>query len=162
MNIVLCGFMGSGKTVVGRELSKITGRRFIDTDEFIEQRQGIAIKAIFAAHGEEYFRRLEYECCLEVGNLKNCVISTGGGAVTFERNTEALRQNGRIVFLNADFDVICRRIGDSSSRPLFRDKVKAKALYDERLEKYLNAADYVIDGNMAARKTALEIAELFK
>ncbi len=61
MNIVLCGFMGSGKTVVGNELSKIMGRKFVDTDELIEQEQGVAVKAIFAAHGEDYFRDLEFE-----------------------------------------------------------------------------------------------------
>ena len=59
-NIVLCGFMGSGKTVVGGELAKIMGAKFVDTDELIEKEQGVAIKAIFAAHGEDYFRDLEY------------------------------------------------------------------------------------------------------
>jgi shikimate kinase len=161
MNIVLCGFMGSGKTVVGNELAKIMGRRFVDTDELIEQEQGVAIKAIFAIHGEDYFRDLEFECCKKVSTYKNCVVSTGGGAVTFERNVEALKQGGKIVFLDADFDVICERIGNSTNRPLFQDKVKAKELYDERKSKYLKAADYVINGNMSARKTAMEIAELF-
>lgn len=162
MNIILCGFMGSGKTVVGTELSKIMGRRFVDTDELIESEQGVAIKAIFAAHGEAYFRELEYECCRKVAELKNCVVSTGGGALTFERNVEALKKSGKIVFLDADFDVICERIGDTNTRPLFQDKEKARALYDERKSKYLNAADYVIDGNMSARKTAMDIAEMFK
>lgn len=162
MNIILCGFMGSGKTVVGNELAKVMGRRFVDTDEMIEKEQGIAIKAIFAAYGEEYFRDLEFKCCRKAADLKNCVVSTGGGAMTFERNVEAIKKGGKIVFLDADFDVICRRIGNSNTRPLFQDREKAKALYDERKSKYLAAADYVIDGNMSARKTALEIAELFK
>lgn len=162
MNIILCGFMGSGKTVVGTELSKIMGRKFVDTDEWIEQQQGIAIKAIFAAHGEDYFRDLEYECCKKIADMKNCVVSTGGGAMTFQRNVDAVRNSGRIVFLDADFDVICQRIGNSTTRPLFQDIEKARALYDERKAKYMAAADIVIDGNMSARKTALEIAELFK
>lgn len=162
MNIVLCGFMGSGKTVVGNELSKIMGRRFVDTDELIEQEQGVAIKAIFATHGEDYFRDLEFECCKKVSELKNCVVSTGGGALTFERNVEALKTNGKIVFLDASFDVICDRIGNSNNRPLFQDREKAHALYDERKSKYLSAADYVVDGDMSARKTAMEIADIFK
>ena len=62
-NIVLCGFMGSGKTVVGKELAKILGVKFVDTDELIEKEQGVAIKAIFAIHGEDYFRDLEHEVC---------------------------------------------------------------------------------------------------
>lgn len=162
MNIILCGFMGSGKTVVGSELAKIMGRRFVDTDELIEEEQGVTIKAIFAMYGEEHFRDLEYECCKNVSRLKNCVVSTGGGALTFERNVEALKESGKIVFLDADFDVICDRIGDNTNRPLFQDKEKARALYDERKSKYLACADIVIDGNMSARKTAMDIADMFK
>ena len=161
-NIILCGFMGSGKTTIGMELAKIMGRKFVDTDELIEKEQGIAIKAIFAAHGEEYFRQLEYECCKEVADMKGCVESTGGGALTFQRNVDALREGGKIVFLDASFEVICDRIGNSKTRPLFQDREKARALYDERKSKYLAAADYVVDGDMSARKTAMEIAEIFR
>ena len=161
-NIVICGFMGSGKTTVGNELAKIMGRRFIDTDAMIEKEQGVAIKAIFATHGEDYFRELEYECCKKISSLKNCVISTGGGALTFERNVEALKSGGKIIFLDADFETICERIGNSSNRPLFQDREKARALYNERQKKYLEAADIVIDGNMSARKAALDIASMFR
>lgn len=161
-SIVLCGFMGSGKTVVGKELAKILGVKFVDTDEMIEAEQGVAIKAIFATHGEDYFRDLEHEMCKKVADMKNCVVSTGGGALTFQRNVDALKKGSKIVFLDASFDVICDRIGDSTTRPLFRDKEKAKLLYDERKDKYLAAADIVIDGDMSARKTALDIAEMFK
>jgi shikimate kinase len=162
MNIILCGFMGSGKTTVGQELAKIMGRRFVDTDDMIEQQQGIAIKAIFAVHGEDYFRDLEHQCCKDISQLKNCVVSTGGGALTYQRNVDAIKNGGKIVFLDTDFDVICDRIGESTTRPLFQDKAKAKELYDQRKSKYLSASDYVIDGNMSARKVALEIAEIFK
>ncbi len=154
--------MGSGKSTVGSELAKITGRRFIDTDAMIEREQGVAIKAIFATRGEDYFRELEFECCKKVSALKNCVISTGGGALTFERNVDALKSGGTIVFLDADFETICERIGNSKNRPLFNDTDKARELYNERHSVYLNAADIVIDGNMSARKTALEIAQMFK
>lgn len=161
-SIVLCGFMGSGKTVVGRELAKIMGCKFVDTDEMIEAEQGMAIKAIFATRGEEYFRDLEHEMCKKVADMKNCVVSTGGGAMTYRRNVDAIKQGSKVVFLDASFPVICQRIGDSTTRPLFRDKEKAKQLYDERKAKYLAAADYVINGDMSARKTALEIADIFK
>ena len=118
-NIVLCGFMGSGKTVVGKELAKILGVKFVDTDELIEKEQGVAIKAIFAIHGEDYFRDLEYEVCKKIPEMKGVVVSTGGGAMTFERNVEAVKQGSKIVFLDASFDVICERIGDNTTRPLF-------------------------------------------
>ncbi|WP_294775523.1 shikimate kinase [uncultured Eubacterium sp.] len=161
-NIVLCGFMGSGKTVVGKELAKILGVKFVDTDELIEEEQGVAIKAIFAAHGEDYFRDLEYEMCKKVAEMNGVVVSTGGGAMTFKRNVDAIKEGSKVVFLDASFDVICDRIGDSTTRPLFQDKEKAKKLYDERKDKYLSAADYVINGDMGARKTAMQIAEIFR
>lgn len=162
MNIILCGFMGSGKTVVGKELARILGRKFIDTDEYIEQQNGVSIKAVFASRGEAYFRELEHVACKELASEKNCVISTGGGALTFERNVKALRQSGKIVFLDASFEVICERIGNNTTRPLFQDKEKAKLLFDERHEKYVKAADFIIDGNMSAMKTAMDIASIIK
>lgn len=162
MNIVLCGFMGSGKTVVGKELSKIMGRKFVDTDELIEAEQGITISAIFAAKGEEYFRDLEFEMCKKVAEMKNVVVSTGGGAMTFSRNVEAIKKGSRVVFLDASFDVICDRVGTGSTRPLFKNRENAKKLYDERKEKYLAASDIVINGDMSARKTAALIADMFK
>lgn len=162
MNIALCGFMGAGKTVVGKELAKVTGRKFVDTDEMIEAETGVSIPAIFASRGEEYFRDLEFEICKKAAELKNSVISTGGGAMTFERNVEAIKKGAKVVFLDASFDVICDRVGDASSRPLFKNRENAKALYDERREKYIAAADFVVDGDMSARKTAVMIAELCK
>lgn len=161
-NIVLCGFMGSGKTVVGKELAKILGVKFVDTDELIEEEQGVAIKAIFATHGEDYFRDLEYKMCKKVAEMNGVVVSTGGGAMTFKRNVDAIKEGSKVVFLDASFEVICDRIGDSTTRPLFQDKEKAKKLYDERKDKYLSAADYVINGDMGARKTAMQIAEIFR
>lgn len=161
-NIVLCGFMGSGKTVVGKELAKILGVKFVDTDELIEKEQGVAIKAIFATHGEDYFRDLEYEMCKKVAEMNGVVVSTGGGTMTFKCNVDAIKEGSKVVFLDASFDVICDRIGDSTTRPLFQDKKKAKKLYDERKDKYLSAADYVINGDMGARKTAMQIAEIFR
>lgn len=162
MNIVLCGFMGSGKTVVGKELAKIMGRRFVDTDQLVEARSGVSIPAIFQVHGEDYFRELERAACAEAAEIPNCVISTGGGALTFDENVRTLRTTGKIVLLDASFEVICQRVGNGANRPLFRDSVQAKALYDARQAKYRAAADYVVDGDASARKTALTIADLFR
>ena len=94
--------------------------------------------------------------------MKDAVFSTGGGGMTFQRNVDAVKNSGKIVILDADFDVICKRIGNNTNGPLFQNKEKAKALYDERKAKYLACADIVIDGNMSARKTALDIAQMFK
>lgn len=162
MNIVLCGFMGAGKTVVGKELAKVTGKKFVDTDELIEQETGVSIPAIFATRGEEYFRELEFEICKKVADMKNVIVSTGGGAMTFQRNVDAIKKGSSVIFLDASFGVICDRVGDASTRPLFKDRENAKKLYDERREKYIAAADYVVNGDMSARKTAIQISELFK
>lgn len=162
MNIVLCGFMGAGKTVVGKELAKVMGRRFVDTDELIEQKTGMSIPAIFAARGEDYFRELEFEACKEVAEMKNVVVSTGGGAMTIERNVKAVKEGSKVIFLDAAFDVICDRVGNGASRPLFKNRENAKKLFNERREKYLAAADYIVDGNISARKTAVLISEIVK
>lgn len=162
MNIVLCGFMGAGKTVVGKELAKITGRSFVDTDELIEQEQGKTISEIFAESGEDYFRELEYKMCAKVAKMENAVVSTGGGAMTFERNVQAIKKGSRVVFLDTSFNVICKRVGDAETRPLFKNRENAKRLFDERREKYIKASDYIVNGNMSVSRTANAIAEMFK
>lgn len=162
MNIVLCGFMGCGKTTVGKELARITGRKFVDTDEMIEQQEGVSISEIFETKGEAYFRGLEHEICKKTCGLKNAVISTGGGAMTFERNVSAIRENSKIIFLDASFETVCERVKNGETRPLFRDKNKAKQLFDERKSKYVHAADYIADGNLSPSLTASNIAEWFQ
>ena len=105
---------------------------------------------------------MERAACAEAAEIPNCVISTGGGALTFDENVRILRTTGKIVLLDASFDVICQRVGNGANRPLFRDPVQAKALYDARQAKYRAAADYAVDGDASARKTALTIADLFR
>ena len=103
MNIILCGFMGAGKTRIGKEISKLTGREFIDTDDIAEEIAGKRIADIFAQSGEQEFRKIETEACIRAAEHDNAVISTGGGAVTFERNTEILKGSGIIIFIDASF-----------------------------------------------------------
>lgn len=161
MNIVLCGFMGSGKTSVGKELAKMCGKSFVDTDELIEDEQGISISTIFSRFGEDYFRDKEFEICKKVSKMNNVIVSTGGGALTFDRNVEAIKENGTVIFLDVPFEVICERIGNGETRPLFKNKENAKKLYDERKCKYENASDFTICGNISPRDTAIKIAKLF-
>ena len=85
-NIVLCGFMGSGKTAVGNQLSKLTSRNYVDIDQYIENKSGKTISEIFAESGEQYFRDLEYEAAKELSLKKGCIISAGGGTLLYERN----------------------------------------------------------------------------
>lgn len=161
MNLVLCGFMGSGKTSVGKHLAKITGKTFIDTDELIEKEQGISISEIFSLHNEDYFRDLEFEICKKVSKMDNVIVSTGGGAMTFDRNVKALKENGTVIFLDVPFDIICKRIGNDETRPLFKNKESAKKLYDERKCKYEKASDFTFNGDLSSKDIAKIIAKKF-
>ena len=156
-NIVLCGFMGTGKTSVGKELAKRLNYTFLDTDELIEQEQSITIKKIFEKYGEEYFRNLEYEACKKVSEMKNLVISTGGGAMIYKRSVDIMKKKNIVIFLDSSFEVICKRIDKSDTRPLFQDKNKARKLYNERKEKYKEIADYTIQADGTVEEVVNEI-----
>jgi len=118
MNIVLTGFMGTGKTEIGRALAGNLGWAYADTDELIEKKAGLKIKLIFEKYGEEHFRRLEEETVKNIGELNNHVISTGGGVVLRSVNMDNLEKNGFIVNLYASPGIIFDRIKGSDDRPL--------------------------------------------
>lgn len=118
-NIVLTGFMASGKTVVGKELAQKIGRKFIDSDVVIEEKCGMAIPEIFEKFGEGYFREVETKVIEELSHEKNAVISTGGGVVLNEDNIANLRRNATIVNLEPEKEVIVARLStDDGTRPL--------------------------------------------
>ncbi len=140
MNIVLVGFMGSGKTTLARMLSKKHGFRFVDTDKLIEKKERMTISEIFSLKGENYFREVERQVIDdELCFCDNCAIATGGGMPCFFDNMEKLKTLGWVVFLKAPFDVILDRVKGSSKRPLFKDVEKAKELYFKRIGCYSKA-----------------------
>jgi len=101
--IILCGFMASGKTTVGRELAKEISTHYIDTDELLIETYEMDIPAIFAKYGEDYFRDLEHEIAIKVSKMPSGVISTGGGMLTFDRNGEVLKKGSTIICLVREF-----------------------------------------------------------
>ena len=117
MNVVMIGFMASGKTSVGRRVAKRLGFCFMDMDQFIEQEQGRTISEIFATEGEPYFRVLETGLLRRLTRHDNTVISCGGGVVTTPGNLPLLKQIGAVVFLNADPEDIIRRLEHDTRRP---------------------------------------------
>lgn len=117
-NIVLIGFMGTGKSVVGRALAKRLRRRFVDTDSEIEAAAGLTIPEIFSRHGEPYFRHLERQVVQRVAAGAGQVIAAGGGTVVDEENARVLRATGVIVWLVASPEAIYQRVGRSTNRPL--------------------------------------------
>ncbi len=139
MNIVLTGFMASGKTQIAKELSKLTGYELVDTDELIEQKAGLSINDIFEKYGEDKFREIEHEIIIKVSKLDNAVISTGGGVVLNSDNVKSLRKNGVIINLAPDFDTILNRLNSArATRPLLKnsDIEDVKKRFCDRLPFY--------------------------
>ncbi|MDD6483471.1 MAG: shikimate kinase [Clostridiales bacterium] len=122
MNIVLTGFMASGKTEISKILAKKLDYKLIDTDECIERNEGTTINELFEKYGEEYFRSLEHEVVKKAAKEDRAVISTGGGVVLNRANIDALRQNGIIINLAPDFETIRERIERAAAtRPLMKN-----------------------------------------
>jgi shikimate kinase len=120
-NLFLTGFMGTGKTAVGRALAERLGRSFLDLDAEIERAAGRSVPEIFARFGEEGFRTREREALERLSGLDRAVVATGGGAVLDARNRKTMRARGRIICLTADVDTILRRVGRAADRPLLAD-----------------------------------------
>lgn len=158
-NIILCGFMGCGKSTVGTALAKLLSRDFIDMDSFIEARENMKIPEIFEKNGEEYFRSSEYNAIVALSGMQNLVIASGGGALQRRENVDAMRQNGDIVFLNASFDVCYSRIKDSD-RPLVKklSREELERIYNERAPVYREAASITADCTDNPDETAKIIA----
>ncbi len=124
MNLVLVGFMASGKTAVGRRLAKRLGYAFLDTDTFIESELGCTVSDIFSIQGEAYFRTLESRLAGRLCKLQNTIIPTGGGLPITPGNMERLKAAGRVVFLKADLEDILERLQRDSRRPMVRQGLK--------------------------------------
>jgi shikimate kinase len=157
-NIVLTGFMGTGKTAVGRELSRRLSMQLVDIDAEIEEDQKLSISDIFRKFGEKYFRDVETRVIKRFAAEKNLIISTGGGAVLREENMEALRENGIVFCLDAHPETILERTNRSEDRPLLRTEdpmAKIKELLNFRRPFYEKAGT-LID---TEGKTPLQIAE---
>ncbi len=147
MNIVLTGFMGTGKSGIGKRLATELGMSCLDTDELIEEREKDSISAIFKKKGEEYFRRLETKVVKEVALLDNLVISTGGGVVLREGNIRLLKKNAFIVCLFASPEVILKRTKGDDNRPLLgvnNQKKRIEELLALR-KSYYEKADFMVD-----------------
>ena len=145
-NIILTGFMGSGKSTIGRILAKkLEHSYFLDTDALIEHFENRKISDIFENEGEEYFRDAEKRVFNWIKNdVKNAIISTGGGLPMF---IPEIKEAGMVIYLKVEFEDIVKRLDEKEiqKRPLFRDLNKAKELFEKRDKIYTNLADYVIE-----------------
>jgi len=157
-NIILTGFMGTGKTAVGRELSRILDMKLIDADTEIEKSEKITINEIFKQFGEPRFREIETDMIRKLSESKNTIISTGGGAVLKQENMDILRKNGVIVCLTASPETIFERTSTNNDRPLLQVENPLKKI-NELLnfrKPFYEKADVMID---TEGKPPLRIAE---
>lgn len=148
MNIYLCGFMGCGKSTVGKVLAKKLSMEFIDMDTAIEDFYKMTIPEIFSAYGEEGFRERETEICRMLSENDSLIVACGGGAVLRKENVEIIKKSGTIVFLKVPEENLINRLrNDPTPRPVIQNKSDDDILeiYTGRLPKYLEASEKIVD-----------------
>lgn len=158
--IVLSGMMGSGKSTVGRLLSRWLGWEFVDTDPLIEELEGRGIPQIFEAKGEGYFRGKEREVAARLSGEKNVVISTGGGMLLSEENLKALSSKSLVFFLHAEPEELSRRIGNPEGRPLLQGRKTEEALreiFERRKEGYRRIENWIRTDGKRLEEVGIEI-----
>ena len=157
-NLFLIGFMGSGKSTIAAELSRMLHRPVLEMDEEIEKREGMSIPAIFSEHGEAYLRQLETDLLKETSALGGFLVSCGGGAAMREENVRVMKKSGIIVLLTALPETILERVADDENRPLLKGRKNTadiEALIEKRRPAYEAAANYQVATD---QKTSAEIA----
>lgn len=157
MKIYLVGFMGSGKTTVGRELAVRVDAPFFDLDELVESAEQLGIKELFAQRGEAYFRKRERDVLRSTKHLDAAVVATGGGTFTFDENIQFIQSEGLSVYLSAPYALLRARVGEKAvDRPLFTDDLATHELYANRI-RYYRMADITIE--IREEETPTEIVE---
>lgn len=161
MNLVLIGMPGSGKSTVGKILSKMLCMPLVDTDALVEQTAGKTIPELFAQEGEAAFRDRETAAARQAAALDNTVIATGGGIILRPENMEALAATGLIFFRDRDLEDIVGE--DHMGRPLVgKDPDKLRILYTQRIDLYRKYAQYTISDTKTAEEAAMRIAALYR
>ncbi len=155
MNIILVGFMGSGKSSTAKFMARNYRFRFVDTDRLIEKKVGMTVREIFETKGENFFRSVEKDIiCDSLVFCSNCVIATGGGFPCYFDNMKRLKKVGWVFYLELGFEIIISRVKNKTHRPLLDNIKEARSLYEHRIECY-KEAHFVIN----ASKTTKEVAE---
>ncbi len=162
-NVVLIGFMGTGKTSIGRRVASSMGFKFIDTDDLIVESEGRTIADIFSAEGEDFFRDLETQMLESCARLQNQVFATGGGIVLREENRQLLSGAGYVIWLKSSAADILERVSRNRDRPLLQtaDPLQTvENLLNEREELYASCSDFTIDTTgLTLDETAFGICE---
>jgi shikimate kinase len=162
-NIVLIGFMGAGKSTVGKLLSKKLGRKFLDTDEIIEKKMSLAISQIFEKYGEAYFRDIESQVVKEVSAVGNQIISLGGGAILRDENVKTLKEKGVLIYLKVPLSELKKRLKGAQDRPLLKvenAEAQVEKIFASRKERYEEVADFIVDGSKPVMEVVDEIRRI--
>lgn len=147
-NIILIGFMGTGKTTVSHHLSHLLAMQEVDTDRLIAEREGMSIPELFRTRGEAYFRDCETKLLLELQQRHNLIVSCGGGMALRSENAAYMKQAGCVVLLTATPQTIYERVKDNTNRPLLNGNMNAdyiENMLNERWDRYLAAADVIVE-----------------
>ncbi|MBO5343402.1 MAG: shikimate kinase [Ruminococcus sp.] len=160
MTVFLCGFMGCGKTTVGKLAAKKLGCSFCDSDELIVEKEGMSIPEIFAQKGEAYFRQTEAEVIKSLCG-KKAVVACGGGAMLNPDSAKAAANAGAVVFLDLDFETCYARICNDTNRPIVMSSTKEELeeRFNARYDVYKKHSTIQIDGSGSPMSTAELIAE---
>ena len=138
---------GAGKTTVSRELSRMTGKKELDMDAYIVEKEGMSIADMFEKYGEEYFRKKETESLIEIMEKKGLIVSCGGGVVVKDENVEYMKKDGIIVLLTATPETTLSRVKNSTDRPILNGNMNIEFitnLMNKRKDRYLSVADVIV------------------
>lgn len=164
IRIILIGYMGAGKTTIGKALAKELGVTFYDLDWYIESRMRKTVAQIFAEKGEEGFRKIEHNMLHEIAEFEDVIVSCGGGTPCFFDNIDYMNQQGPVVYLKADPEVLCKHLAMSKNdRPLLRGKSPEELItfIREQLEKrepFYTKARYTLDVSLLDNYEKIKIS----
>jgi shikimate kinase len=164
-NLYLVGFMGTGKSTVGRQVAKQLGFQFLDSDQEIERREGRPVSAIFAQEGEAHFRVMEREFIEHGHPEQRCVVACGGGLVVPTGMLELLRSRGIVMCMHAPIETILRRILHTTHRPLLQvenPEARLRELYAQREEIYRRTGTMVLTDSRPLREIAGHVLRVYR
>ena len=149
-NICIIGLMGSGKSIIGKDLSEYLNLKFYDTDKEIELKTNKSVSKIFEEQGEQYFRKIEEKICIKLLSQNNCVISLGGGSIVNGNIRKEIKQNSYSIFLQVKLNNLLKRLKTSKKRPLLNNKLDKKEILKNLFEdrrKFYERADFIVSNN---------------
>ncbi|MGN0649355.1 MAG: shikimate kinase [Oscillospiraceae bacterium] len=160
ISLYLCGFMGCGKSHIGRMLAQATGRNLVDLDKVIVEREGMSIPEIFDKFGEPHFRELEAKYIRELSG--GYIVATGGGALINDSTAQFARESGLSIYINADFETCYNRIKNDTNRPLVVKNTpeQLRELYNTRSAIYQRNSMAMVNGNTKDTTICSEIIKL--